>query len=120
MAGESREPGWYPDHNDPEFNRYWNGRAWTARRHPVNSTKPPRPVTQPTGTAHRRPAASLPAPAPVPAPAKKRLPVWVWIVGSLMVARSVVGVVAAFDNPDPGSTSTTPHPTAVSSPAAPH
>jgi hypothetical protein len=119
MAGEPRAPGWYPDHNDPAFNRYWNGRAWTARRHPVNATTPPRPVTQPTVVASRPPAVSHPALAP--APAKKRLPVWVWVVGSLMVARSVLGVVAAFDNPDPGSTSTvTPHPTAVSSPAAAH
>ena len=55
MAGESREPGWYPDHNDPAFNRFWNGHAWTARRHPVNSTTAPRPVTQ--QASHSQPPA---------------------------------------------------------------
>ena len=117
MAGESREPGWYPDHNDPAFNRYWNGRAWTARRHPVNAPTPPRPITQRAANPSRPPAVS----PPTPPETKKRLPAWVWIVGSLMLARSVLGVVAAFDSPDHGSTSTVaPHPTAVSSPAAPH
>jgi len=117
MAGESREPGWYPDQNDPAFNRYWNGRAWTARRHPVNGTTPPSPVTERASTASRPPAVSLSEP-----PARrKRLPVWMWVVGSLMLARSVLGVVAAFDHPDPGSASTvTPHSSSVSSPAAPH
>ncbi len=113
--GEAREPGWYPDHQDPAFNRYWNGRAWTARRHPVNASTPPRPVTYQPATA------SEPPPVASQAPASKRLPVWVWIVGSLMLARSVLGVVGAFDNPDPGSSSTVaPHPAAVSTPAATH
>ena len=115
MTGTSQDPGWYPDRNNPEFNRYWNGRAWTARRHPADS--PPPPVTQRTGTTQRPPAAAVSAPRPP----KKRLPVWMWILGSLMVARTLFGVVAAFDNSGPGSTSTvTHHPSAVSSPAAPH
>lgn len=117
MSGTSREPGWYLDRNDPEFKRYWNGRAWTARRHPVNAPSPPPPLTQRAEAPHRLPAVSISAPDP----AKRRLPVWLWIVGSLMVVRTLFGVVAAFDNAGTGSTSTvTHHPSAVSSPATPH
>ena len=36
MSGSPREAGWYPDQNDPQYNRYWNGRAWTARRQLVD------------------------------------------------------------------------------------
>lgn len=118
MSDASRDPGWYPDRNNPEFNRYWNGRAWTARRHPADSPPPPpAPAMQRAGAAQRPPAVAVSAPRP----AKKRLPVWLWIVGSLMVVRTLFGVVAAFDNSGTGSTSTvTHHPSAVSSPATPH
>jgi hypothetical protein len=46
-----------------------------------------------------------------------------WIVGGLMVARSVVGVMAAFDGSDAGTTAVTSNPTptgSVSAPQTPH
>ena len=29
-------PGWYPDQNDPDLMRYFDGRVWTARAQPRN------------------------------------------------------------------------------------
>jgi len=94
MSAASREPGWYPDQTDPEFNRYWNGRAWTARRQLVKAP-PPQRVQKHTWSARRRPVeGSTP---------RRRLPIWMWIVGGLMVARSIAGVVAALDDTGAGS-----------------
>jgi hypothetical protein len=28
-------PGWYPDPNDPNTNRYWDGQGWTESRAPA-------------------------------------------------------------------------------------
>jgi hypothetical protein len=111
VSGESREPGWYPDQNDPEFNRYWNGRAWTARRHPVGAALPS------VAEEDDRVAAKPPAESAAP---RRRIPIWMWVVGALMIARTVVGVVAAFDGPDAGtSTAVTSNPTSQGSTATP-
>ncbi len=40
---ESPPAGWYPDPNDPEQARYWNGSAWTAHTAPVDGEQPPAP-----------------------------------------------------------------------------
>jgi hypothetical protein len=113
VADAPREPGWYPDRNDPSFNRYWNGRAWTSRRHPAGQAPPE--AKEPATTA-RRTAAGAPGP-----PARKRAPVWPWVIGSLMLVRAIFAAVAAFDHPapDPSSIART-HPSSVSSSAAPH
>jgi hypothetical protein len=112
VSGEPREPGWYPDQNDPESNRYWNGRAWTARRQPVGAPTSP-PAEKDTSTA-RRPSVDA-------SPPKRRIPIWLWIVGGLMVARSIAGVVAAFDDPGAGSsTAVTSNTPSVSATAVPH
>jgi hypothetical protein len=109
VSGEAREPGWYPDRNDPESNRYWNGRAWTARRLPVGVTPPP-PVQETVpaeAMAHAASAKRSPAETSTP---RRRIPIWMWVIGALMVARSVVGVMAS--NPTPASSapaSQTPH-----------
>jgi len=108
-------PGWYPDRNDPSFNRYWNGRAWTARRHPA-SQAPPEPK-EPRDLATTAPRTRTEV---VERPARKR-PVWPWVIGSLMLVRAVFAAVAAFDHPaaDPSTIART-HPSSVSSPAATH
>ena len=51
-----------------------------------------------------------------------RTPVWMWVVGTLLVARSVLAVVAAFDHqPADPTTVVKAHPSASSSaPAVPH
>ena len=112
MPEAPREPGWYPDRNDPTFNRYWNGRAWTAMRHPADKAPPEQ--KEPATTASRR------RPETPESPARKR-PVWPWVIGSLLLVRAIFAAVAAFDPPaaDPSSTART-HPSSVSSPAAPH
>ena len=117
MSGEAREPGWYPDRNDPESNRYWNGRAWTARRLPVGVTPPP-PVQETVpaeAMVHAASAERSPAGKSTPG---RRIPIWMWVVGALMVARSVVGVMAAFDGTDAGTTAVTSNPTPASSASA--
>lgn len=115
MPEPSKEPGWYADQHDPELDRYWNGRAWTARRRPkdIAPATPATPTTPRTRTARRRPADG--------SPPSRKLPIWLWIVGGLMLARSIVGVVAAFDDPVAGSTTagTTSTPS-VSTTAGPH
>lgn len=120
MAGESREPGWYPDQNDPQFSRYWNGRSWTARREPVGAFAEPRAagLALPAGAAATRTSASTPSPA---ASSTARIPMWMWVIGALLLLRSVAGVVAAFQDPAPGPASTVlPHASAVSTPPAAH
>jgi hypothetical protein len=42
-----------------------------------------------------------------------------WVIGALMVARSIVGVMAAFDGTDAGTTAVTSNPTPASSASAP-
>lgn len=113
MAGGPRDPGWYPDQNDPELNRYWNGRAWTARRQPVDA---PVDLPQDEPTQPRRATMAGAAPA-----SRTRIPVWLWVIGALMLLRSVGGLVAAFQDPGPGPSSTVlPHASSVSTPAPGH
>jgi len=40
---ESPPAGWYPDPNDPERSRYWNGGAWTSYTGPREGTQGPPP-----------------------------------------------------------------------------
>ena len=117
MSGETREPGWYPDRNHPETNCYWNGRVWTARRLPVGVTPPP-PVEETAISQDMVHAASASSPEGKASP-RRRIPIWMWVVGALMVARSVVGVMAAFDGTDAGTTAVTSNPTPSSSGSAP-
>jgi hypothetical protein len=113
VAGGSREPGWYPDQHDPEYNRYWNGRAWTARRHPVGS--PPPASVDPTSAA-RQPVSEARA-SVQPSKPKQRIPVWLWLIGGLLVLRSITSVIAAFDPPAPGATTAIPSHPAVATPS---
>ena len=47
------EPGWYPDPDLPDQQRYWDGAAWTEQR------RPPEPLTQAAAvTAVEAPAAN--------------------------------------------------------------
>jgi hypothetical protein len=62
------------------------------------------------------------AAAGTPTP-KQRIPVWMWIVGGLMVARSIAGVMAAFVGSDAGAATVATHPvpdSSVSAPQTPH
>ena len=110
MSGEPREPGWYPDRNDPEYNRYWNGRAWTARRHPVGS--PPPVIVDRTSPG---PHAATDRPTPTePSRPTQRIPIWMWVIGVLFLVRSVFSLMAAFDHPAPVATIAVPsHPAVV-------
>ena len=110
MSGALREPGWYPDRNRPEYNRYWNGRAWTARRHPAGAPPPP---SAPPRSADPKPTNDPHRPVEPKKP-KQRIPIWMWVIGALFLLRSVVSVMAAFDDPAPGTTTAVPsHPAAV-------
>jgi hypothetical protein len=42
-----------------------------------------------------------------------------WVIGGLLVARSIAGVVAAFDGSDAGTTAVTTNPTPATSASAP-
>ena len=41
------EAGWYPDHDDPAQQRYWDGTAWTEHRLPVAAAGPLAPAVEP-------------------------------------------------------------------------
>ena len=122
MPSAVREPGWYPDRNDPGYNRYWNGRAWTARRSPVGATPPPLPGPEVAAPqVPRQEGATSQAPRG-PAEHKQRIPVWMWVIGALFLVRSVFSLMAAFDHPAPGTTTAVPsHPAVVApSPGTSH
>ena len=34
VASSGLAPGWYPDQNDPNMTRYFDGRVWTAQTQP--------------------------------------------------------------------------------------
>jgi hypothetical protein len=61
---EEPPAGWYPDPNDPERSRYWDGNAWTAQtaaREGEHGPPPPGPFAEPGVT----PAAEHEAPKPL-------------------------------------------------------
>jgi uncharacterized protein DUF2510 len=37
LAASGLAPGWYPDQNDPESMRYFDGRVWTSQTEPRRS-----------------------------------------------------------------------------------
>ena len=113
VSGELKEPGWYPDRNDPAYNRYWNGRAWTARRHPVGS---PPPVIVDRASPGPQAATERPEPTEQSRP-KQRIPAWMWVIGALFLVRSVFSLMAAFDHPAPGTPIAVPSQPAVVVPA---
>ena len=41
-APPGEEPGWYPDPQQPERNRYWDGQAWTAHLSRDRESRPRR------------------------------------------------------------------------------
>ena len=53
------EAGWYPDHDDPAQQRYWDGTAWTEHRAPAAAGAAP--------SSSVEPAAPTAPPAPAPA-----------------------------------------------------
>jgi hypothetical protein len=67
-------PGWYPDPEAPERQRFWDGTKWTeARAYPILNVA--------------QPAVVAPAPAPLPDEKRKSNP---WIVVALIAALAAV------------------------------
>jgi hypothetical protein len=61
--------GWYPDPNNPGYERYWGGVEWTSDTRPVDpAPMPPAPGFPPS----QQPQPFGVAPAPAPAQASKR------------------------------------------------
>jgi Domain of unknown function (DUF4328)/Protein of unknown function (DUF2510) len=62
---EGPPAGWYPDPNDPDRSRYWNGSAWTAYTGPLEGDQdrppPPKPFSD-TGAAAADAAREPPKP----------------------------------------------------------
>jgi eukaryotic-like serine/threonine-protein kinase len=89
--------GWYPDPDDPELARYWDGSSWTGFTEPRGApggtpTLPPGPIPPPQGDA----------PPPTINPPKKLSGVaWVAFgVLSLAIAVNVMLVIASLDYAD--------------------
>lgn len=89
-------PGWYPDSDDPQNQRFWDGQEWTEdRSYPAPTTAAP---------------AIVGAVEPV-APDEPQPPKWVWILILTLVILTFLGVVflmiGSFDN-QPAPASSTP------------
>jgi hypothetical protein len=93
-------PGWYPDWDDPDQQRYWNGTQWTDHAMP-----------HPKETADASSAGSANASMP---------PNTLWLAvggAALLVAGIAIGAVAAGGDDEGGSPSSSPTVTVT---AAPH
>lgn len=101
-------PGWYPDQNDAEVQRYWDGTSWTQQ------TRPAAPAdTEPT-----IPLRTFPGPTE-PAPWWKRR--WVLVTGGVLVVLFVIGAITGGNDTNNASqqTATTPVPPTVTVTATP-
>jgi hypothetical protein len=47
MTQPQAPAGWYPDTQQPENERYWDGQVWTEQRRPVEQALPPPPPPPP-------------------------------------------------------------------------
>ncbi|MDI9933406.1 DUF2510 domain-containing protein [Rhodococcus sp. IEGM 1354] len=100
MTSPTPPPGWHPDPGEPGLIRYWDGTQWTEHTQP--GTEPTAEESAPTGAAEP----GRPARAGVPRAVK--------IVGGIVAAFVVIGVLGAvfgddepFDDSQAAAQSTT-------------
>ncbi|MDI9933151.1 DUF2510 domain-containing protein [Rhodococcus sp. IEGM 1354] len=105
MTSPTPPPGWHPDPSEPGLIRYWDGTQWTEHT---------QPATGPTAEE----AAPIGATDPGQ-PARAGVPRAVKIVGGIVAACVVMGVLAAvFGDDDPSDDSQAAAPSTTSSAAA--
>ena len=82
-------PGWYPDWDNPELQRYWDGAQWTDQVAPHQQGTPLTPSPRPSGSSD------------------SRRTMWLAAGGvALLVAGIAIGAVAADGDDDPGTSAT--------------
>ncbi|OZF05099.1 DUF2510 domain-containing protein [Rhodococcus sp. 15-2388-1-1a] len=86
MTGPTPAPGWHPDPSEPGLIRYWDGTQWTEHTQPVTGPTAEQPA--PTGADEP----SQPTQAGVPHAVK--------IIGGIVVAFVVIGVLGAVFGDD--------------------
>ncbi|MGC4109256.1 MAG: DUF2510 domain-containing protein [Nocardioides sp.] len=122
-AGDSPPAGWYPDPDDREHERYWDGHAWTDHRQPIpaGSASPEETAVLPRA---EQPAARSTTTTPTASAPRepKSSSSYGWVaalVGVLvgLVVGATAGVVIANNNdsstPQHGTSSRPPRSTAT-------
>lgn len=104
MTSPTPPPGWHPDPSEPGLIRYWDGTQWTEHTQPA--TEPTAEEPAPTGAAEP----DQPARAGVPRAVK--------IVGGIVVAFVVIGVLGAVFGDDESADDSQAAPSATPSAAA--
>ena len=95
--------GWTGDENDPNWRRLVEAVKGFAggERPPARPMEPPRNAPPPPQAPQ---AWTAPTPPPQAPAQKKSIPAWVWIVGAVVVAIIVLGVIGNAANQQPGPT----------------
>jgi hypothetical protein len=105
MTSPTPPPGWHPDPSEPGLIRYWDGTQWTEHTQPA--TEPTAEEPAPTGAAEP----DQPDRAGVPRAVK--------IIGGIVAAFVVIGVLAAiFGEDEPADDPQAAAPSTTSSAAA--
>jgi len=66
------QPGWYDDPQDPNAQRYWDGRAWTPHRQRKANAQAARPPVTPQQQSPPAPSAAPTQVTPLPTPPPRR------------------------------------------------
>jgi hypothetical protein len=105
MTSPTPPPGWHPDPSEPGLIRYWDGTQWTEHAQPATETTAEEPA--PTGAAEP----GQPDQAGVPRVVK--------IIGGIVAAVVVIGVLGAvFGEDEPSDDSRAAAPSTTSRAAA--
>lgn len=96
--------GWYPDPNDPLFERYWDGRAWTEQVDEVLVAEVAAPLPQYRATVSVTPSEQRPTPTATLVAGSSRWwqSRWAMAGGALVVVLALAGAfVQARDGTEP-------------------
>lgn len=105
--------GWYPNPQNPNEQRYWDGTAWTDHVAPLNVPEPT--VILP---APEPPPPSAPA-APTSGPPRWYQRRWVWVVGGVVLLLVIIGSVTPSSDDPADASATVDEPQATATVTAP-
>jgi hypothetical protein len=93
--------GWYPDPNDPDQARYWDGGGWTGYTGPREGEAAPPRIEPPPGAPVGVQPAGDSRPRPIVSPKRLgKIAWWAYVVLALTVIASLVAIPIALDYAD--------------------